>query len=98
MVTNNLPLSVMRHCTSTHFTAFQVFLSQEVAISILQDFKLAYIRCKNLVSSKDLAARSTDIYNILVQYLCSEFIDYAIGEHCCLSILLLTVVCPTVAW
>ena len=57
-----------------------MFLSQEVAISILQDFKLAYLRCKNLVSNKDLPRRATEIYNILVQYLCAEFIDYAIGK------------------
>lgn len=57
----------------------QVFLSQPVGISILQDFKEAFYRCKILVNSKDLPKHATDIYNILVQYLCSDFINYAIG-------------------
>mgnify|MGYP001795504458 CR=1 len=60
--------------------SLQVFLSQEIAISILQDFKLAYGRSKNLVSIKDLPQHASQIFLTLTQYLCTEFVDYAIGK------------------
>lgn len=56
----------------------ETFLSQEVAINILQDTKNAFKRCHTLSSSSDLASNSIKIFELLVQYLVTEHIDYAV--------------------
>ncbi|XP_064622369.1 exocyst complex component 5-like [Lineus longissimus] len=56
----------------------ETFLSQEVAINLLQECKMAFKRCQVLSSQTDLPNHSMLIYDILVQYLCQEHIDYAL--------------------
>ncbi|KAH9523046.1 Exocyst complex component 5 [Bulinus truncatus] len=56
----------------------ETFLSQEVAINILQDTKNAFKRCQTLSSTSDLASNAMKIFEILIQYLVTEHIDYAV--------------------
>ncbi|XP_059169792.1 exocyst complex component 5-like [Physella acuta] len=56
----------------------ETFLSQEVAINILQDTKNAFKRCHTLSSSSDLASNAIKIFEVLIQYLVVEHIDYAV--------------------
>lgn len=56
----------------------ETFLSEEVAINILQLAKLAFKRCQVLSSAKDLAGNAVEIFNILVSYLLHEHVDYAL--------------------
>lgn len=53
-------------------------LSQEVAISILQEFKVAYKRCVLLANKLEVADCVKGFFDQLIQYLCVDFIDYAI--------------------
>ncbi|XP_046561965.1 LOW QUALITY PROTEIN: exocyst complex component 5-like [Haliotis rubra] len=54
----------------------ETFLSQEVSINILQETKLAFKRCH--VLSYDVPSHSVKIFEVLVQYLVTEHIDYAV--------------------
>ncbi|XP_066280849.1 exocyst complex component 5-like [Branchiostoma lanceolatum] len=56
----------------------ETFLSQEVAINLLQESKEALKRCELLSSSKDLPASAVRIFDILFEKLCMEHIDYAV--------------------
>ncbi|CAL1536919.1 unnamed protein product [Lymnaea stagnalis] len=56
----------------------ETFLSQEVAINILQDTKNAFKRCQMLSSSSQLASNAMKIFDVLIQYLVLEHIDYAV--------------------
>ncbi|XP_005100941.1 exocyst complex component 5 [Aplysia californica] len=56
----------------------ETFLSQEVAINILQDTKNAFKRCQTLSSTSDLPSNAIKIFEVLVQYLVTEHIDYAV--------------------
>ncbi|XP_074649978.1 exocyst complex component 5-like [Tubulanus polymorphus] len=56
----------------------ETFLSQEVAINLLQEFKLAFKRCKNLSSQSNLPKNAMKIFEILVQFLITDHIDYAL--------------------
>lgn len=56
----------------------ETFLSQEVAINILQDTRNAFKRCNTLSSQSDLASNAIKIFEVLVQYLVLEHIDYAV--------------------
>ncbi|KAL5008482.1 hypothetical protein ScPMuIL_014063 [Solemya velum] len=56
----------------------ETFLSQEVAINILQETKMAFKRCQVLSSNSDLAANAIKVLDVLIQYLVTEHIDYAI--------------------
>lgn len=56
----------------------ETFLSQEVAISILQETKNAFRRCQVLSYSSDLSTNAVKIFEVLVNYLVTEHIDYAV--------------------
>lgn len=56
----------------------ETFLSQEVAINLLQESKQAFKRCQVLSSRSELPNHSARIFDVLVQYLCMEHIDYAL--------------------
>jgi recyclin-1 len=56
----------------------ETFLSEEIAISILQETKLALQRCQTLSKQQDLSSNALEIFEIQLQYLCIEHIDYAI--------------------
>ncbi|KAK3093226.1 hypothetical protein FSP39_012945, partial [Pinctada imbricata] len=56
----------------------QTFLSQEVTISLLQEAKNAFKRCHMLSSSSDMASNAVQVFDVLVQYLVVEHIDYAV--------------------
>jgi len=56
----------------------ETFLSQEVAINILQESKLAFKRCEALSSRNELPSNASSVFDALFQYLCIEHIDYAL--------------------
>ncbi|KAK7104250.1 exocyst complex component 5-like [Littorina saxatilis] len=56
----------------------ETFLSQEVAINILQETKNAFRRCQVLSYSSDLSGNAVKIFEVLVTYLVTEHIDYAV--------------------
>jgi hypothetical protein len=56
----------------------ETFLSEEVAINILQLTKEAFRRCQVLSNSKDLAGNAVEVFGILVSYLLHEHVDYAL--------------------
>ena len=56
----------------------ETFLSEEVAISILQLTKEAFRRCQTLSNGKDLSGNATEIFSILISYLFHEHVDYAL--------------------
>ncbi|KYN04436.1 Exocyst complex component 5 [Cyphomyrmex costatus] len=56
----------------------ETFLSEELAIAILQRSKLAFQRCQLLSQSVDVPINTLQILEILLQYLISEHVDYAL--------------------
>ncbi|GJQ76380.1 hypothetical protein Trydic_g2098 [Trypoxylus dichotomus] len=56
----------------------ETFLSEELAISILQDTKLAFQRCHLLSKPEEKAENACQILDKLLKYLLIEHIDYAI--------------------
>ncbi|CAB3383453.1 Hypothetical predicted protein [Cloeon dipterum] len=56
----------------------ETFLSEEMAITILQESKSAFQRCQMLSQPKETAANASLVLEILLQYLVVEHIDYAI--------------------
>uniref|UniRef100_A0A0R3S5Q2 Exocyst complex component 5 n=1 Tax=Elaeophora elaphi TaxID=1147741 RepID=A0A0R3S5Q2_9BILA len=57
----------------------ETFLSEEVAINILQETKNASQRCQ-LLCDKDEAPKMTEIiFDVLLRFLYTEHVDYAIG-------------------
>ena len=56
----------------------ETFLSEEVAINMLQLTKNAFKRCSTLSQSKDESSNAYEIFNILTSYLIHEHVDYAI--------------------
>ena len=56
----------------------ETFLSEEVAINLLQLTKDAFRRCQVLSTSKDLAANAVEVFGILISYLLHEHVDYAL--------------------
>jgi hypothetical protein len=56
----------------------ETFLSEEVAISLLQESKEAFRRCQVLSKASDLPANAVEIFNILVSYLLHHHVDYAL--------------------
>ena len=56
----------------------ETFLSEEVAISLLQEAKEAFRRCQVLSKPSDLAANAEEIWNLLVSYLIHNHVDYAL--------------------
>ncbi|KAG1662389.1 Exocyst complex component 5 [Nymphon striatum] len=61
----------------------ETFLSEEVAINLLQESKLSFQRCKTLSTQSDLPKNAEQIFDIQIQHLCVEYLDYAIelGLH-----------------
>lgn len=55
----------------------ETFLSQEVALNLLHESKQAFIRCQ-LLSQSNQAENAALVFDTLVDYLCSEHIDYAL--------------------
>ena len=56
----------------------ETFLSEEVAISLLQEAKEALRRCQVLSKQSDLASNAAEIWNILVSFLLHQHLDYAL--------------------
>ncbi|XP_071833640.1 exocyst complex component 5-like isoform X3 [Apostichopus japonicus] len=61
----------------------ETFLSQEVAINILNESKQAFNRCQLLSGESSLADNAQRIFEVLMKYLCDEHINYALdlGIH-----------------
>ncbi|XP_023711721.1 exocyst complex component 5 isoform X2 [Cryptotermes secundus] len=71
--------------TRTNFNIAQIenyggetFLSEEVAIALLQESKLAFRRCELLSRQSDLPGNALQIFEILLHYLMAEHLDYAL--------------------
>lgn len=56
----------------------ETFLSEEIAISILQETKISLQRCSLLSKPSEMATNALTLYEIELQHLCIEHIDYAI--------------------
>lgn len=56
----------------------ETFLSEEVAIALLQESKLAFKRCEMLSRQSDMPGNALQIFEILLHYLMAEHLDYAL--------------------
>uniref|UniRef100_A0A6B2E7R4 Exocyst complex component 5 n=1 Tax=Phlebotomus kandelakii TaxID=1109342 RepID=A0A6B2E7R4_9DIPT len=56
----------------------ETFLSEELAINLLQESKLAYKRCRLLCKKSDLPTNAIRLADILLRYLMHEHVDYAL--------------------
>lgn len=56
----------------------ETFLSEEVAINLLQESRLAYSRCALLSQKPEVASNAAQIFDILTQTLLKEHVDYAL--------------------
>lgn len=56
----------------------ETFLSEEVAINLLQESKLAFVRCQTLSKPTELPKNAAQIFDILLNGLCIEHIHYAL--------------------
>ncbi|XP_045120957.1 exocyst complex component 5-like isoform X1 [Portunus trituberculatus] len=56
----------------------ETFLSEEVAISLLQETKQAFKRCQMLSSQSDVHNNAVQIFDLLAKALLNEHVDYAI--------------------
>ncbi|XP_015787518.1 exocyst complex component 5 [Tetranychus urticae] len=56
----------------------ETLLSEEVAINLLQETKLALKRCQTLSNPSNAANNATQIFEMQLNYLCIEHIDYAL--------------------
>ncbi|CAG9766397.1 unnamed protein product [Ceutorhynchus assimilis] len=56
----------------------ETFLSEELAITILQDTKNAFLRCQLLSKPEEKATNASKILNTLVNSLLIEHVDYAV--------------------
>jgi hypothetical protein len=56
----------------------ETFLSEEVAIALLQESKLAFRRCELLSRQSDMPGNALQIFEILLHYLMAEHLDYAL--------------------
>ncbi|KAL1514248.1 hypothetical protein ABEB36_003535 [Hypothenemus hampei] len=56
----------------------ETFLSEELAIMILQDYKNAFLRCQLLSKAEEKPVNASKILNTLVNSLLSEHVDYAV--------------------
>ena len=57
----------------------ETFMSEEVAINVLQETKLALERCQLLSKPTDLANNAIDIMEIQLEFLIRKHIDYALN-------------------
>lgn len=62
----------------------ETFLSEELAIALLQKSKEAFQRCQVLSQPSDLPANAVQLFDVLLQHLISEHVIYAIemGLQC----------------
>ncbi|XP_033337221.1 exocyst complex component Sec10 [Megalopta genalis] len=56
----------------------ETFLSEELAIALLQRSKMAFQRCQLLLKPEEIPINALQILEILLQYLLSEHVDYAL--------------------
>ena len=56
----------------------ETFLSEEVAINLLQLTRTAFRRTQVLSNPKDMPGNAMEIFNILISYLIHEHVDYAL--------------------
>ncbi|XP_048583321.1 exocyst complex component 5 [Nematostella vectensis] len=56
----------------------ETYLSQDVAVNLLQENKVALKRCEMLSSASEMASNAFAIYQKLLDHLCAEHIDYAL--------------------
>ncbi|XP_047002914.1 exocyst complex component 5 [Schistocerca americana] len=56
----------------------ETFLSEEVAIALLQESKRAFQRCEMLSRQSDLPGNTVHVLEILLHYLMEEYLDYAL--------------------
>ncbi|KAL6740364.1 hypothetical protein Aduo_013725 [Ancylostoma duodenale] len=56
----------------------ETFLSEDVAISILQETRRAFFRTSQLCGKSEVPKQSENILDILLKYLYSEHLDYAV--------------------
>ncbi|KAI6216978.1 Exocyst complex component 5 [Aphelenchoides fujianensis] len=56
----------------------ETFLSEEVAINILQEFKNAFARCNLLCKKQQVVEMNQNIFDLLLKHLYNEHVDYAI--------------------
>lgn len=56
----------------------ETFLSEEVAIALLQESKLAFLRCELLSRPSELPGNAVQIFDCLLHYLVEEHVDYAL--------------------
>lgn len=56
----------------------ETFLSEELAIALLQSSKMAFQRCQLLSQPSELPVNAMQIFDILLQFLINEHVDYAL--------------------
>jgi len=56
----------------------ETFLSEEVAINLLQESRVAYSRCSLLSKKSDIPGNASQILDILTNSLLREHVDYAL--------------------
>lgn len=56
----------------------EMFLSQEVVVNLLQEYKMGFKRCHLLCKQSEVANSATKMFELMVQHLCVEHIDYAV--------------------
>jgi len=72
----NIRFGLMSSSNANQF-ACETFLQEELAINLLQETKMAFGRCAVLSSTHTLASNATCIFDILLEYLCKQHIQYA---------------------
>lgn len=75
-ISKRIPL---RMHASSQDSNMETLLSQDVAVGLLQENKIALKRCELLSSPSDVAANGVEIYHKLLYHLCIEHIDYALN-------------------
>jgi len=56
----------------------ETFLSEEVAIDLLQESRIAYSRCSLLSKKSDIPTNASQVFDILTNGLLKEHVDYAL--------------------
>ncbi|KAK0399380.1 hypothetical protein QR680_003016 [Steinernema hermaphroditum] len=56
----------------------ETFLSEEVAINILQEFKNAFMRCNAMAEKKDSPKFTEQLFDLMLKYLYKDHVEYAI--------------------
>ena len=74
----NINIGNLNLSASYHDNVGETFLSEEIAISILQETKMSLQRCHLLSKPQEMAQNALILFEIELQSLCVEHIDYAI--------------------